>query len=98
MIATNNIRFAHSGEVNRSDLLDLLMAGDCHWNPRISGLFHYGRQLAARAVSENAPNSLVVTSLLMKSCQFVASGTISDDAWTGDSLLPQDHTIGCIAI
>lgn len=87
MIATNSIRFGHSGEVNRSDLLDLLIAGDSHWNPRISGLFHYGRQLAARAVSENAPNSLVVTSLLMKSCQFVASGTISEEAWTGDSLL-----------
>ena len=56
MIATNNIRFGHSGEVNRSDLLDLLIAGDSHWNPDISGLFLLGRRLAARAVSENAPN------------------------------------------
>ena len=87
MIATNNIRFGHSGEVNRSDLFDLLIAGDSHWNPDISGLFLFGRRLAARAVSENAPNSLVMTSLLSKSCQFVASGTISDEGWTGDSLL-----------
>jgi|JI7StandDraft_1071085.scaffolds.fasta_scaffold35480_3 predicted HD phosphohydrolase len=87
MIATKNVRIGYSEAVTRGELQDLLIAGDRHWNPRISGLFYYGRQLAARAVSENAPNSLVVSSLLLKSCQFVASGTISEEAWTGDSLL-----------
>ena len=70
-----------------SEVFELLQAGDKHWDLTVSNLFFQARQLAASAVSENSETMLVVSALLFRPCQILASGSVQAGDWTSDSLL-----------
>lgn len=70
-----------------SEVFELLQAGDKHWDLTVSNLFFHARQLAANAVSENSETLLIVSALLFRPCQILASGTVQAGDWTSDSLL-----------
>ena len=70
-----------------SEVFELLQAGDKHWDLTVSNLFFQARQLAASAVSENSETMLVVSALLFRPCQILASGSVQAGEWTSDSLL-----------
>jgi len=70
-----------------SEIFELLQAGDKHWDLTVSNLFFQARQLAASAVSENSETMLVVSALLFRPCQILASGSVQAGDWTSDSLL-----------
>ena len=69
-----------------TEVFELLQAGDKHWDISVSNIFFEARQLAARAVSENSGSSLVVSALLFRPCQILASGSFQAGDWTSDSL------------
>jgi predicted HD phosphohydrolase len=69
-----------------SELFELLLSGDSHWDPAVSSIFVHSRQLASRAVAENSQLSLVVSALLFHPCQILACGSLQAGAWTADSL------------
>lgn len=70
-----------------SEVFELLQAGDKHWDLTVSNLFFQARRLAASAVSENSETMLVVSALLFRPCQILASGSVQAGDWTSDSLL-----------
>ena len=70
-----------------SEVFELLQAGDKHWDLTVSNLFFQARQLASSAVSENSETMLVVSALLFRPCQILASGSVQAGDWTSDSLL-----------
>ena len=70
-----------------SEVFELVQAGDKHWDLTVSNLFFQARQLAASAVSENSETMLVVSALLFRPCQILASGSVQAGDWTSDSLL-----------
>ncbi len=69
------------------ELFELLQAGNLHWDRSVSSIFFQARHLAASAVSENSESSLVVSALLFRPCQILASGSLQAGDWTSDSLL-----------
>lgn len=69
-----------------AELFELLQAGNMHWDRSVSSLFFQARHLAASAVSENSETSLIVSSLLFRPCQILASGSLQAGDWTSDSL------------
>jgi predicted HD phosphohydrolase len=89
MIAIRDKGFGYVGRCSFSldEFFDLLQAGDKHWDMSVSNIFFQARQLAASAVSENSETSLVVSALLFRPCQMLASGTFQAGDWTSDSLL-----------
>jgi len=70
-----------------SEVFELLQAGVKHWDLTDTNLFFQARQLAASAVSENSETMLVVSALLFRPCQILASGSVQAGEWTSDSLL-----------
>ena len=70
-----------------SQMFDLLLEGERHWDPTISSIFLRSRQLAANAVSENSETTMIVASLLLFPCQILASGSLAAGLWTSESLL-----------
>ena len=70
-----------------NEMLELLQAGDSHWDMSISNIFFQARQLAASAVSENSETTLIVAALLFRPCQILACGSFQAGDWTSDSLL-----------
>ena len=89
MIAIRDKGFGHVGHCSFAldEFFDLLQAGDKHWDMSVSNIFFQARQLAASAVSENSETSLVVSALLFRPCQMLASGSFQAGDWTSDSLL-----------
>ncbi len=69
-----------------AELFELLKAGNLHWDRSVSNIFFQARHLAASAVSENAETSLVVSALLFRPCQILASGSLQAGDWTSDTL------------
>ena len=69
-----------------SEMFELLLGGDEHWDKSVRNIFASARQLAARAVSENSKPSLIVSALLLYPCQILASGSYQAGDWTSDSL------------
>lgn len=69
-----------------TDLFELLLAGDKHWDQSVTNIFVQSRHLASHAVSENAKTSLVASALLFHTCQILASGSLQAGDWTSDTL------------
>jgi predicted HD phosphohydrolase len=70
-----------------SELFELLLAGDNHWDLTVSNVFFEARRLASLAVSENSDANLIVAALLVRPCQMLACGSLQAGDWTSNSLL-----------
>jgi predicted HD phosphohydrolase len=69
------------------EILDQLRLGTHHSSKSVSAVFLEARHLAAKALSENADNAMVVAALLCKPCHMIASGNFDCLEWTSESLI-----------
>ncbi len=69
------------------DILEHIQVGSNHSCKTVSNVFLESRHLAARALSENADNALIVAALLCKPCQMIASGTFDCAEWNSETLI-----------